>query len=200
MPYLLLSLGVFLLIISVLILSIGILQPLDSVSVEWLSLHRTALFNQITKALSLLGGMPFVLLFTTLWCLYLVWYKKYANIIFICIGIFGGISLSWLLKLLCARPRPIEHFHLVESYGSSFPSAHSAYAACFAALVLLIYQKHPQRLILVLLALIWMCAMGISRVYLGVHFPSDVISGWSISFIWVSALFLFMTNKGLIHR
>lgn len=200
MPYLLLGVGIFLIIISVLIVNINSFQSLDAAAVEWMSLHRTALFNQITKALSSLGGMPFVLLFTTLWSIYLVWYKKYANIIFICIGIFGGISLSWLLKLLYARPRPPEHFHLVESYGSSFPSAHSAYAACFAALVCLIYRKHPQRMILVLLALIWMCAMGISRVYLGVHFPSDVISGWSISFIWISALFLFMTKNGVIHK
>lgn len=200
MHYLLLGFGILFLIISILILSISGLKEFDSMSVLWMSLHRSALFNQITQVLSVMGGMPFVLLFTTLWSVYLVWYKKYANIIFICIGILGGISLSWLLKFLYARPRPAENLHLVESFGSSFPSAHSAYAACIAALVLLIYQQHPQRLIIALCALIWMSVMGISRVYLGVHFPSDVISGWSISFIWISMLYLFLTKYCVIDK
>ncbi|MQW91468.1 phosphatase PAP2 family protein [Acinetobacter wanghuae] len=200
MHYLLLSFGIFFLIISILILSISGLNDFDTIAVLWMSLHRSTLFNQITQALSVMGGMPFVLLFTTLWCIYLVWYKKYTNIIFICIGILGGISLSWLFKFLYARPRPDAHLHLVESFGSSFPSAHSAYAACIAGLMLLIYQHHPQRSIIALCAVIWMSCMGISRVYLGVHFPSDVISGWSISFIWISALYLVLRKYSVEYK
>ncbi|ANF82293.1 phosphatidylglycerophosphatase [Acinetobacter sp. NCu2D-2] len=200
MPYLLLGVGFLLFIISLLMLFFTPFQHIDMMSVEWMSLHRTSVFNQFTKTLSALGGMPFVLLFTTLWSIYLVWYKKYANIIFICIGIFGGISLSWLLKFVFSRPRPAEQFHLVESFGSSFPSAHSAYAACFAALMFLIFQQHKWRNLIFVCALMWLLIMGISRVYLGVHFPSDVISGWSISFIWISALYLLMAKHRLMHK
>ena len=200
MHYLLLGLGIFFLIISILVLFIPSLSHSDLISVLWICVHRNPLLNEISTVLSVIGGIPFVLLLTILWCIYLVWYKKYTNVIFICIGILGVISLSWLLKFLYARPRPAENLHLVETFGSSFPSAHSAYAAGIAALMLLIYQQHPQRSLIALCALVWMSSMGISRVYLGVHFPSDVISGWGISFIWISILYLFLSKYNRIYK
>ena len=190
MPRRLLLVGCLVLIISVLSLNSSVLNHLDLATVEWMSQHRFAVFDQITIGLSTLGGMPFVLFFTTLWCLCLAWYKKYAEIVFISIGIFGSISFAWLLKFTFTRPRPPEIYHLVATYGSSFPSAHSCYAAALGCLLIFIYQQHRQHKLITILALIWMLSMGISRVYVGVHFPSDVLSGWSISFIWIALLYL----------
>ncbi|WP_180079804.1 MULTISPECIES: phosphatase PAP2 family protein [unclassified Acinetobacter] len=190
MPRLLLIVGCFALIISVLSLYSPLLNLFDLASVEWMSQHRIAVFNQITTAFSALGGMPFVLFFTTLWCLHLAWYKKYSEIVFISIGIFGSISIVWLLKFTFTRPRPPEMYHLVASYGSSFPSAHSCYAAALACLMILVYRQHTHHKLIALFAFIWMLCMGISRVYVGVHFPTDVLSGWSISLIWIALLYL----------
>ena len=190
MPRMLLLVGCFVLIISVLSLNSAQFNQFDLTSVEWMSQHRFAVFNQIAIGLSVLGGMPFVLFLTSLWCLYLAWYKKYTEIVFISIGIFGSISFAWLLKFTFIRPRPPEIYHLVASYGSSFPSAHSCYAAALGCLMILIYRQHARHKLITLLAFIWMLSMGISRVYVGVHFPSDVLSGWSISFIWIALLYL----------
>ena len=190
MPRLLLIVGCFALIISVLSLYSPLFNHFDLASVEWMSQHRIAVFNQITTVFSALGGMPFVLFFTTLWCLHLAWYKKYSEIVFISIGIFGSISIVWLLKFTFTRPRPPEMFHLVASYGSSFPSAHSCYAAALACLMILVYRQHTHHKLITLFAFIWMLCMGISRVYVGVHFPTDVLSGWSISLIWIALLYL----------
>lgn len=190
MPYRLLLLGCLLLFFSILILNITALNHLDLAAVLYLSQQRNETLNQLSSSLSLLGGMPFVLFFTTLWCFALAWYKKYSKILLISLGLIGSIACAWLLKYWIARPRPPEIYHLVESYGSSFPSAHSFYAATLAALVILVSQQYRLHRLLAVMAWLWLLGMGISRVYLGVHYPSDVISGWGISFIWISLLYL----------
>ena len=200
MHYLLLIVGILFLIFSALFLDIATLSQLDVLAIEWISGYRTEFLNQINQSLSVIGGMPFVLFLSTLWCIFLLWYKKHASVIFICIGIIGGILLGWLLKFSIARSRPAESFHLVESYGSSFPSAHSVYAACLGCLAVFIYRQHPRHTIIWMGAGAWMLIMGISRVYLGVHFPSDVISGWSISFIWISLWYMVWIRYCTAHK
>ena len=200
MHYLLLIVGILFLILSVLFLYVAPLSHLDVLAIERISGYRTEFLNQINQSLSVIGGMPFVLFLTTLWCISLLWYKNYASVIFICIGIIGGMFLAWLLKFLIARPRPAESFHLVESFGSSFPSAHSLYAACLGCLAIYIYRQHSRHTLIWIGAGIWILMMGISRVYLGVHFPSDVISGWSISFIWISLWYMVWTRYYTSHK
>jgi undecaprenyl-diphosphatase len=195
MPYCLLSLGCLLLFFSVLILNIPMLSQFDLAIVSSLSQHRTATFTQISSSLSLLGSTPFALFFATLWCFYLAWYKKYSKILLISFALIGSMSCIWLLKYLIARPRPPEIYHLVDSYGSSFPSAHSAYAATLACLVIFVSKQQRSYKVCVVLATLWILAMGSSRVYLGVHYPSDVMSGWGISFIWISILYLLSNSQ-----
>jgi len=190
MPYLLLGVGFFLFIFSILMLAFPSLNLFDWVMIEWLSQHRTLSLNRIFIALSTIGGMPFVLFLTTIWCLHQAWYKKYTNVIFISLGLIGSIATVWLLKYVISRPRPPEMYHLVQSYGASFPSAHSIYAAALGCLAIYLSQKHPQHTLICICAFVWLFIMGISRVYLGVHFPSDVLAGWSIGFIWITLLYL----------
>ena len=190
MPYLLLGVGFFLFIFSVLMLFIPSLHHFDLVMVEWMSQHRTVQLNTISITLSVMGGMPFVLFLTTIWCLHQAWCKKYTNIVFTSLGLIGSIATVWLLKYIISRPRPLEMYHLVNSYGASFPSAHSIYAATLGCLAIYLSQKHPQHTLICLCAFIWLLIMGFSRVYLGVHFPFDVLAGWSISFIWITLLYM----------
>lgn len=190
MPYFLLGIGFLLFIFSVLMLFVPALSQLDLQIVVWMSQQRSSALNIISSTLSTVGGMLFVLFLTTIWCLYQVWYKKYQHVVFIALGLVGSIAIVWLLKYLVSRPRPPEMYHLVESYGASFPSAHSMYAATLGCLAIYLSRKHPQHHIIWFCAVLWLVIMGLSRVYLGVHFPSDVLAGWSISFIWISLLYL----------
>ena len=194
MPYLLLIIGCFLLFFSVLILNTPSLLSFDLAIVEWTSHYRTENLNQITTLLSAIGGMPAVLFFTILWCFYLTWYKKYTYILLICLGLIGSGAFAWLLKYWIARPRPPEIFHLVQSYGASFPSAHSVYAAALSGLVIYVYREHSKYSYIYCFAVIWFILMGCSRVYLGVHFPSDVLAGWGISFIWITLLYIVLQH------
>lgn len=202
MPYLLLTVGLFLFIFSVFMLLLPSFTHFDFIAVEWLNQHRTTNLNIIAKILSAIGGMPFVLFLTSLWCLHQAWYKQYMQVAFIGLGLIGSIVTVWLIKYLIARPRPPEMYQLVHSYGASFPSAHSTYAAALGCLAIFLSLKHPEKRLIWICACAWIILMGSSRVYLGVHFPSDVLAGWGISFIWIALLYLvcvkFSKSKKLI--
>ncbi|EFF81723.1 PAP2 family protein, partial [Acinetobacter haemolyticus ATCC 19194] len=140
----------------------------------------------------------------TFLCIYQTWMKNYKSLVFIALSVIGSIAIGWLLKWGIDRPRPLEFYHLVQSYGASFPSGHSLYAATLASLALLLCQQHRYRLFVILIATLWIMVMGISRVYLGVHYPTDVLSGWGIGLIWTSLLWLWLYqsnfNNNLFFR
>ena len=194
MPYLLLIIGCIGLIFSSIGLYIPSIQRFDHSTVAWISLHRSFFLNDFSVSLSYIGGLPFTLLLCSVGCVYFYWKKKIANILFIGVGISGSVALGWSLKYLVDRPRPDMMYQMVKTYGASFPSAHSVYAAVLARLVWgIVYQK-AQAKVIAAVAILWCLAMGFSRVYLGAHFPTDVIAGWSIGLIWIALLWLLMSR------
>ena len=194
MPYLLLIIGCIGLIFSSIGLYIPSIQRFDHSTVAWISLHRSFFLNDFSVSLSYIGGLPFTLLLCSVGCVYFYWKKKIANILFIGVGISGSVALGWSLKYLVDRPRPDMMYQMVKTYGASFPSAHSVYAAVLASLVWgIVYQKAEAKVIAAV-AILWCLAMGFSRVYLGAHFPTDVIAGWSIGLIWIALLWLLMSR------
>lgn len=186
MPNLYLYMGGIFFGISVIALHLGFSNPFDIAILQFFAEHRTAPLNVITQSLSLMGGMPFVLVFTVLWCLYFIVKRQYWLAIFIIAGVTGSIIFGWSLKWAIDRPRPDLIYAIVKSYGPSFPSAHSLYAATLATIGWYIYRK--QSFYFVLFGTIWWLVMGLSRVYVGVHFPTDVLAGWGLGFIWISLL------------
>lgn len=102
-----------------------------------------------------------------------------------------GSILSAQAKLLFARPRPDLVDHLVEVRGLSFPSGHATNSAIiYLTLALIISQVVPgrrTRAYIIGVAVLLAGIIGISRVYLGVHWPSDVLAGWTIGSCWALA-------------
>jgi undecaprenyl-diphosphatase len=112
----------------------------------------------------------------------------------------GGVLLSMGLKLLFARERPaIEQFVEVSSY--SFPSAHALLSAVgyLTFGTLLAHAEREKRFKVFFLgsAVVLSAAVGLSRVYLGVHYPTDVLAGWIAGSVW--ALFC-LTVAGILRR
>ena len=192
MPHLLLCIGCFFLGLGVFGLVYLDTSTLDLFSVQALFEHRSFVLNQVTILLSRLGGMPFLLFLTTFLCIYQTWIKNYKNAIFIALSVGGSIVIGWLLKWGIDRPRPLEFYHLIQSYGASFPSAHSLYAATLASMFMLLYSAHKYRNSIILVSTLWFVFMGISRVYAGVHYPTDVLAGWGIGLIWASLLWFWL--------
>ena len=113
-----------------------------------------------------------------------------------------GSLLSAQAKLWFDRPRPALVDHLVEVRGLSFPSGHATNSAIiYLTLALLVSQVVPgraTRAYVLAVAVLLTGVVGISRVYLGVHWPSDVLAGWSIGTCW--ALAWWFLGAWLRHR
>ena len=200
MPHLLLCIGCFFLGLGVFGLVYLDTSTLDLFSVQALFEHRSFVLNQVTILLSRLGGMPFLLFLTTFLCIYQTWIKNYKNAIFIALSVGGSIVIGWLLKWGIDRPRPLEFYHLIQSYGASFPSAHSLYAATLASMFMLLYSAHKYRNSIILVSTLWFIFMGISRVYAGVHYPTDVLAGWGIGLILTSLLWFWLYQSNFSNN
>ncbi|HHY97957.1 MAG TPA: phosphatase PAP2 family protein [Firmicutes bacterium] len=102
-------------------------------------------------------------------------------------AVTGGGILESILKVIFERPRP-EYPRLVEAAGFSFPSGHAtistAVLGVLAYEVFTIMKRGSARLLILLLTLILILMIGISRIYLGVHYPSDVLAGFAIGGFW----------------
>nr|MBA3659285.1 phosphatase PAP2 family protein [Gemmatimonadales bacterium] len=96
------------------------------------------------------------------------------------------------LKLLYARARPAPWFDYPLPASYSFPSGHALFAACFfGGLAVLLSHRLVHRwarIVTWLAALFFIGIIGVSRVYLGVHYPSDIVGGWTIGLLWVAAV------------
>ncbi|CAN5565903.1 phosphatase PAP2 family protein [soil metagenome] len=102
----------------------------------------------------------------------------------------GSMSVS-VLKGYIGRPRPNIVPHLVDAGGLSFPSGHSTSSAIvYLTVALLVTQVTRGRLVrnyIIACTILLVTAIGVSRVYLGVHWPSDVLAGWSFGSLWALA-------------
>lgn len=112
-----------------------------------------------------------------------------------------SVTTYTILKLLFNRPRPDRALWLVVQHDASFPSGHSLnclvfYGTIFYLIFTGIYRTKYRTPILVFLALL-IFSIGISRIYLGVHYPTDIIGGWSLG-IFLLMLFSFWVDRNSI--
>jgi undecaprenyl-diphosphatase len=110
---------------------------------------------------------------------------------------FGGMLATEMLKQMFDRPRPSVVPHLREVTSSSFPSGHAMQSAIvyltLGAMLMRIVEGRMAKLYVLAMAVFLSLIVGCSRIYLGVHYPTDVIGGWIIGFVW--ALFCWLTAQ-----
>jgi len=114
--------------------------------------------------------------------------RQVHALVLLLVATVGGVVLNELLKRAFARPRPPLAFHLTEVRSMSFPSGHAMESAIIyltmAALLARLVQPRRLRLYFIGLAFFLTFVVGVSRVYLGVHYPSDVLAGWTAGLAW----------------
>lgn len=138
--------------------------------------------------LTALGGGAVLTLLAVVAIGFVIAQRKYADAGFIAVAIGGGALLCALLKIGYARPRPALVAHLVEVSSASFPSGHAMNSAVmYLTMSVLLARATPARHIKAYL--LWVgvgltLIVGISRVYLGVHWPTDVLAGWAVGAAW----------------
>ncbi|OHB56515.1 MAG: hypothetical protein A2Y07_09340 [Planctomycetes bacterium GWF2_50_10] len=146
------------------------------------------------RDLTALGGVAVLTIATAAVAGFLILRRFWRLLLILIISSGGALALAVVLKSIFARPRPdlVEHLSYVHS--SSFPSGHSMLSAAIyltlAALLGRLVTQPRHKIYIMTVALFVTFAVGLSRIYMGVHYPSDVLAGWSAGAAWASICWL----------
>lgn len=163
-------------------------------------------FEGIWRDITALGSATVLGLVTFACAGYLLMRRRYRMLVLLTVATVGGLVVSLLLKDFFARPRP--EFAAPDMYvtTSSFPSGHSMLSAVvyltLGALLARTSKQYRIKLYFVTVALIVTMLVGFSRIYLGVHYPTDVLAGWSFGLIWATLCWLaarFLQRRGAVE-
>jgi undecaprenyl-diphosphatase len=162
--------------------------------------------RELGRDMTALGGVAVLMLVTVVVAGYLLMVRKYHAMGFVLIATIGGLMVSTALKRFFDRPRPdVEHYSHV--YSSSFPSGHSmlsavVYLTLGSLLTRLVPHRHLKVYIIVV-ALFVTFLVGLSRVYMGVHYPTDVLAGWAAGLAWAMLCWLVarqLQKRGAVEK
>ncbi len=144
--------------------------------------------EMVMKDITSLGSVTVLTLVTLAAASYLLIARNRGATLLVIAAVGGGTLLSNLLKYAFARPRPDVVAHSVEVATTSFPSGHAMLSAVtyltLGALLASFAAERRRKAFILGLAVLLTVAVGISRVYLGVHYPTDVLAGWAVGAAW----------------
>lgn len=158
----------------------------DAPILTWLATHQTPLATAGALGFSWLGYSytlgPIVVILS-----YLFWRSSPRAAVFFALSVVGATGLNLGAKAFFARARPDLFAALSPTTNFSFPSGHAMGAAAFAlALYLVVRHLYPRaRWYVGVGSLLFALGVGLSRPYLQVHYPSDILAGWALSTAWV---------------
>lgn len=145
-------------------------------------------FEEMMRDISGLGSIGILTLLTLAAAVYLKLLGKTRVMWYVLLSIGGGVVFSTLLKAGFDRPRPNLFPHGAQVFDASYPSGHSLLSAVvyltLGALIAEIQPRHGLKVYTLILASTITLLVGISRIYLGVHWPSDVLAGWLAGSAW----------------
>lgn len=160
----------------------------DPLGPEWL--------ESVMRDFTALGGVAVLVTVTLMVAGFLLLTRKRHAACMVIISVIGGVALSNLLKWGFGRPRPDLVPHATIVYTQSFPSGHAMLSAVvYLTLGVLMARTEAETSVKVYLlsaACMLTLAVGISRVYLGVHWPTDVLAGWAVGASWALMCWLVM--------
>ncbi len=156
--------------------------------------------TSVMQLASFLGSTLFLTIFGVLIVITLYLRKHRHGALLFTITTVGASILLVLLKLAFKRVRPEPFFDTILPVSYSFPSGHSLASFCFYGALAVILTDRTNKLghqiIIWISAITMILLIGISRIYLGVHYPSDVVAGYAVGLIWVITIAI---GDRLIH-
>lgn len=166
-------------------------DPLTVVDVfisDWFRIYATPSFTVKMALVSALASTFAVLSLCILVATLLLWKRRWYGLLALALVVPGGLLLNFLLKITFARSRP--GWGDVDLIGYSFPSGHTMTATLFYGLLGVLFVIEVKswwgRSIAAALALMIICAVGFSRIYLGAHYFSDVVAAVAAGAAWLA--------------
>ena len=164
-------------------------------------------WQEAGRDLTALGGVTTITLITAGVTLFLVFRKQWKGAMFVLVSVLGGLAISLLLKEFFNRDRPALFDHRSHTMTASFPSGHSSNSAVayltMAILLAKLVDRPTMKAYIFAVGLLIPILVGFSRVFLGVHWPTDVIAGWLLGLAWgliVWGVATFLQRRGQIEQ
>jgi undecaprenyl-diphosphatase len=163
--------------------------------------------HEVGRDMTALGGIAVLSLVSLSVAGYLLLVRKYHGLILVAVAILGALIISQGLKSLYDRDRPDIVPHLSITHSASFPSGHSMMSsAVYLTLGVLLARLVPRRVLktyFIVIALVLAFLVGVSRVYMGVHYPTDVLAGWTLGLVWALICYVvarYLQVRGTVER
>ncbi len=164
----------------------------DQALQSWVHGFTRPWLTVVMEALSWIGS-PFALGPAVMIAVVVLWWRRFSDdAVLVAAAAFGGVLLDEVMKLHFKRLRPDVPWALVQESSFSFPSGHSVMAMVMYGVI--VYKTQDKlrskwsKAALMLGALAMVVGIGVSRVYLGVHYPSDVAGGYFVGAVWLAAV------------
>ncbi len=164
-------------------------------------------FEEMMRDITALGGTAVLTLGVLAVTGFLALTRKTHAAVTVLVSVVSGMVLSQAIKWAYARPRPELVPHGMETYSASFPSGHSMMAAVVyltLGALLARHQAQPRMKVYVLVVAVFLTVLvGLSRIYLGVHWPTDVLAGWCLGAAWAILCWfgmLWLQRRGTVER
>ncbi len=167
----------------------GDTSQFDAAVRQFVHAHSSARLTAVMDFFSLLGSPLFVSIAAASGCIALWVTGRHRKAVLVAVTAVGGSLLMWVLKMSFHRQRPEPFFDTRLPASYSFPSGHALLSFCLlgagAVLVAADQKTRWVRATIWSIAAVLVLAIGYSRIYLGVHYPSDVLAGYLGALVWV---------------
>jgi len=166
----------------------GATQRFDETVMQWMGAHRIEWLERSLIEITALGTGLVVMMIVVISALFLIATQHRFSAFLLLVASGGGIVLNAILKSSFDRPRPQLFEWLTEPSSSSFPSGHAMSSAIVyftvAYLIARLEKRRWMRAVTIIASLLLVLLISVSRLYLGVHYPSDVLAGMIIGLAW----------------